>query len=446
MMESLYALFLLKTTTTTTFRNRMICCKPILLLGLLFMSYLCDNTNVTTMTLAFNFFIFIPHHHRRIGRCHYYNYYECGRQDFGIRYNHVHDKNHNSYNKFFSTALQSNMDKILIAEISKDQDDQINNNDNKIRIFRDDPLLFMDENNENDINDVTRSEKLKMLKSNIPDVMVVDTMPSFLSYPTKHSYYLLRHGQSIANVDEIISSNRQELAYTNKHSVTELGYIQGYNISSIQLLNSIEQNIKLSNNHNIQHMIRFVSSPFARARQTAIACINGLYHNQTNYERLQQLNAFIYQPPINVNNNTLCFIPYIQYKNQLIERLFGKLDNEAIYTYSYIWPLDQFNSTHTAFNVESVAAVCTRIQQLIYELENEEIEVTISNTNNTIQQHIVLVSHADVLQIAQLYAAHHPNVGLFSSYRFQSKFFVRLSQNLVYYYFTLLVDTFSSYF
>ena len=97
--------------------------------------------------------------------------------------------------------------------------------------------------------------------------------------------------------------------------------------------------------------------------------------------------------------------------NGLVERSFGRLDNEKIYTYAYVWPLDKFNVTHTAFDVESVAAVCTRLRALVLELE--------AAYDN---HHIVLVSHADVLQIAQLYAAEVPNVGYFSSYRFASKY------------------------
>ena len=91
-----------------------------------------------------------------------------------------------------------------------------------------------------------------------------------------------------------------------------------------------------------------------------------------------------------------------------MERNFGRLDGEAIYTYAYVWPLDKFNVTHTAFDVESVAAVCTRIREMIV----DDLERQYSGC------HIVLVSHADVLQITQLYAAGVDNVGTFSSYRF----------------------------
>ena len=106
----------------------------------------------------------------------------------------------------------------------------------------------------------------------------------------------------------------------------------------------------------------------------------------------------------------------------LVERSFGRLDNEAIYTYAYVWPLDKFNVTHTAFDVESVAAVCTRLRQLILSLEEEYTAVGDDDDSAFTTTHIVLVSHADVLQIAQLYAAQAEKVGEFSSFRFKSKF------------------------
>jgi broad specificity phosphatase PhoE len=67
------------------------------------------------------------------------------------------------------------------------------------------------------------------------------------------------------------------------------------------------------------------------------------------------------------------------------------------------------NTTHTAFDVESVAAVCTRLSNLVKKLESQYEGC-----------HIVWTSHADVLQIAQLYGANAENVGTFSSYRFKN--------------------------
>ena len=111
----------------------------------------------------------------------------------------------------------------------------------------------------------------------------------------------------------------------------------------------------------------------------------------------------------------------------LIFRFFGRLDDDVIETYGYIWPVDMVNVTHTEFDVESVAAVSTRLRETILKIDASplhETPVTLSSepregdNDDTEGDIIVLVSHADILQIAQLYAADIENVGQFSSYRF----------------------------
>jgi len=93
----------------------------------------------------------------------------------------------------------------------------------------------------------------------------------------------------------------------------------------------------------------------------------------------------------------------------LMERFFGRLDGKELATYAYVWPVDMFEPTHTAFDVESVAAVSTRIRSTLLNIDSQY-----EGGGN----HIVLTSHADVLQITQVYAAGLGNVGKFSQYRF----------------------------
>jgi broad specificity phosphatase PhoE len=219
--------------------------------------------------------------------------------------------------------------------------------------------------------------------------IAVRDMPLPLPTKVKNRYYLLRHGQSTANVAEIISSSRS-LAYTDTHGLTLTGYQQGQ-ASAASLLECIQQSTLSTSNHD---RIVLISSPFARAKQTAEACLEGL----------QKLQDQIDSLGLELETNIIM-------QDKLVERYFGRLDAQAIYTYAYVWPLDQFNLTHTAFDVESVAAVCHRIQNVVLDCEDQ-----FSNC------HLVLVSHADVLQIAQLYAAgtDNINVGSFSSYRFKN--------------------------
>ena len=246
-------------------------------------------------------------------------------------------------------------------------------------------------------------------RSFVPPVQIVTKMPErLLPSSSNMNYYLLRHGQSTANVAEIISSDRMTLSYTEKHGLTELGFQQA-TAAAQSLLQQIQKDHMMTTmdpQRQQQHRLIFVSSPFARARQTALACLQGVQ------ELIQQQQ----QPQLEV-------VPSIFIHNLLVERSFGDYDNDILETYGYVWPLDQINVTHTTYNVESVAAVATRIQSLIYKL-NTDIAALLDSNNvmTTTNHHIVLVSHGDVLQIAQLYSANVTNVGEFSSYRFQSKF------------------------
>ncbi|KAL7566134.1 hypothetical protein ACA910_003903 [Epithemia clementina (nom. ined.)] len=239
-------------------------------------------------------------------------------------------------------------------------------------------------------------------------VQTVSTMPEPLQPDDlKNMYYLLRHGQSTANVASIISSDRS-LAYTDKHGLTATGYEQGRE-SAHNLLELLRDTAQPGDE------VIFVSSPFARARQTAQACLEELLvllkpGNDPGDDK-QNLNGLSIHDKVALNDG-------------LVERYFGRLDGEAIYTYAYVWPLDKINVTHTTFDVESVAAVCTRIRETILQLEQHHYNSETANEHNqgppTGRKHILLVSHADTLQIAKLYAAEPDNVGHFSSYRFKN--------------------------
>ena len=246
-------------------------------------------------------------------------------------------------------------------------------------------------------------------QANVPAIEVVSSLPEPLSTTQHNRYYLLRHGQSTANVDEVISSDRFQLSYSDKHGLTEVGYQQGKESAPL-VLDCVAKQISHiqteKGSHPMRHRLIFISSPFARARQTALACIRGLKEMT---DRLDQMK--------------LELDPFLRLNDWLIERYFGNLDNEAIYTYAYVWPLDKFNVTHTAFGVESVAAVATRFHRLIQQLEQSFPDDAQAGEGAapSAMNHIVLVSHADVLQIAQLYAAAVENIGEFSSFRFKSK-------------------------
>ena len=128
----------------------------------------------------------------------------------------------------------------------------------------------------------TSSQTLKTLSNEVEEitengVYIVKQMPPPLP-ELKNSYYLLRHGQSWGNVEAVIFSSRS-LATSEKHGLTPLGYDQG-KISAkkfLRLLEKEEENGK---------RIFFYSSPFARARQTAQASLDGLSECKDDLDRL----------------------------------------------------------------------------------------------------------------------------------------------------------------
>mmetsp|Transcript_3096 Transcript_3096/g.5770 ORF Transcript_3096/g.5770 Transcript_3096/m.5770 type:complete len:367 (-) Transcript_3096:28-1128(-) len=253
-----------------------------------------------------------------------------------------------------------------------------------------------------------------------PDVLIVDKMPPPLPLNLRNKYYLLRHGQSEGNVEGVISSSRS-LKYSSKHGLTPLGYQQGYD-SAKSLLELIQQSIiqqeKDTNTATpTPTRVFFYSSPFARAKQTAQACIDGLLSSIPSNEEIMNQNG---------QNNTIVNLLQdkimldiqtdILLKDGLMERYFGQLDGLPLSTYAYVWPEDKNNVTYSGrFNVESVAAVATRLRELLLEIDHSDLH----NGGQPQQEDIiVLTSHADVLQILQLYASGIDNVGEFSSYRF----------------------------
>ena len=236
--------------------------------------------------------------------------------------------------------------------------------------------------------------------SSVENALAVDEIPPPLP-DLRNRYYLLRHGQSTANVAGIISSARS-LAGSDRHGLTLLGIEQSRQ-SAGQLIDAIAGDLAEDNggdggsSHPPQSTGRvyFVSSPFARARETAEQCIRGIQRDDDVAGKARSLGLTIHDE--------------IHIHDGLMERYFGRLDGMELSTYAYVWPVDMMDPTHTAFEVESVAAVCTRVREAILELDSRY-----EGGGN----HVVLTSHADVLQITQVYAAGLQNPGQFSSYRF----------------------------
>lgn len=229
-------------------------------------------------------------------------------------------------------------------------------------------------------------------------VYIVNAEPDRLPDPLHNDYYLLRHGQSEGNVEGVISSARS-LATSEKHSLTPLGYEQGRD-SAKQLLDKIESEGD-GGTTDKKRRVFFYSSPFARARQTAKACMDALLDDEANRKKVEDLNLDIQTDA------------GVVLEDGIMERYFGRLDDAAIHTYAYVWPVDMFTPFNTGFDVESVAAVSTRLRETVMKIDESERH-SVAEEGDI----VVMASHADVLQILQVYASGAENVGLFSQYRF----------------------------
>jgi len=158
-------------------------------------------------------------------------------------------------------------------------------------------------------------------------------------------YWVMRHGQSEANIAGIIASDPK--VGCTAYGLTETG--------KKQAADSIASSPSLTSNTHI------LSSDFLRARETAEIvhkAIRGKYP--------------------------------IHFTEKLRERFFGELNDLSDSHYQNVWTLDRDNPDHHEFGVESANEVVARTTALIQTLENQF-------SNET----FLLVAHGDVLQLLQ---------------------------------------------
>jgi len=206
--------------------------------------------------------------------------------------------------------------------------------------------------------------------------------------PLKNCYFGLRHGQSEANVEGIISSD--PAVGTIKHGLTLDGRLQARRAAT--------RLIDMVGRERLDRLF-FYSSDFTRAWQTAEEALSAVknvieyesslfYPDRVELARVPDSLAGVARTPL------------------LRERWFGSLDGKALRNYQHVWPRDLVSAEHCHFDVESVSAVAQRIRTLILEIEAERTGCS-----------IVLTSHADTLQIAQVFIAGE-DPRSFSQYRF----------------------------
>ncbi len=165
----------------------------------------------------------------------------------------------------------------------------------------------------------------------------------------KNNYFVLRHGQSTANVAGIILSGLED-GKKEEYTLTKEGEEQvRTSVSKFKADGVLNENTVI------------YSSPFSRCKRT----------------------AEVAQEVLGVKNGII-------FDDRLRERWFGDWEKTHNSNYQKTWDIDKHNPEHKEKNVESAADVQKRAVELVKEIENKYSE-----------KNILLVSHGDTLQIMQ---------------------------------------------
>jgi probable phosphoglycerate mutase len=169
-------------------------------------------------------------------------------------------------------------------------------------------------------------------------------------------YFVLRHGQSLANVEGIISSDPS--ISTVQHGLSEAGQAQARKAGQ-----DVCQQLA-------GKRVGIWSSDFLRARETAQHVADAILTSSH--------GVSLYQDQVLL-------------ETRLRERYFGTLNGGPDSEYPSVWKYDALDSAHEEFGVESVDNVMTRATQLVTELNKYDQEIDAC----------ILVAHGDVCQIIQ---------------------------------------------
>jgi len=176
----------------------------------------------------------------------------------------------------------------------------------------------------------------------------------------RNSYCALRHGQSLANVAKIISSD--PAVATVEHGLSDFGHQQAR-----------EAGRTFADNFSPKDYcgVAIFSSDFKRARETAEHMANAC----------SEASIPLYMDGVVLQTG-------------LRERNFGELNGGSDDRYQDVWDVDIDDPTHNEFGVESVYSVVERTTGLERDIDDE------LGTDGK-RWKCVLVAHGDVLQILQ---------------------------------------------
>ena len=177
-------------------------------------------------------------------------------------------------------------------------------------------------------------------------------MDTLLDNPLRNHWFALRHGQSVANVEEIVVSDPANGC--DRYGLTDTGRHQFHDSLSARGL------ARFGSGAPDRHALLY-SSDFARAIQSAQVAAE-----------LLQIDA-----PIQIDT-------------QLRERHFGRHELQHAQIYEDVWRADRIDAERADNGVEPVSSVAARMTAAVQSIEAQHSGRT-----------IVLVSHGDPLQILQ---------------------------------------------
>jgi len=142
----------------------------------------------------------------------------------------------------------------------------------------------------------------------------------------KNKYFGLRHGESQANIQGIISSD--PLVGSTSHGLTSSGRVQARRAAT-SIIESVGRE-RISD-------VLFLSSNFTRARETATECITAL-QNIFSFELRDIDDNQVSELALSYVNSLSVII-----KDELRERYFGNYDGKVLINYNRVWPIDMVN-------------------------------------------------------------------------------------------------------
>ena len=256
----------------------------------------------------------------------------------------------------------------------------------------------------------------------VPLKELLDGVPNRpVSLPTpvnlKNTYYVLRHGESEANILGIISSD--PTVGSSIHGLTPEGRAQARR-AAVDIISTVGRENLLE-----VGKVVLITSPFTRARETAEEALNTISRiisfeadSYANFRTDLRLGWEI-RPPVDrcILLAECDILPQVQElpsipiltRELLRERYFGELDAKELIFYNKVWPLDQQDAFNQRHGVESVQDVCARCELLLESLERQFQDKV-----------IILSSHADTLQIFQLFMSGKVDPRCFAEYRFRN--------------------------